>query len=132
MRGITGIIHARDVTKLKLQKRILLHKELFRLQTPRARAAGTPQTHLPTTSVPTVQVSLCKIGKTPDESGITVQALGSPDTTLCAQLLGLVDDFLVDFKERLNVVGSEGDGDEDEILLALFDKVLDGVAGLGA
>lgn len=75
---------------------------------------------------------LCEVSKTPDEGRVAVQALGPPDTTLGAQLLGLVNHLLVDFEQRLDVVGCEGYGNEHQVLLPLFDKVFDCVAGLRA
>ena len=67
-----------------------------------------------------------------DEDGASVEGLRSTDPTFCTEFVGFVDDFLIEFKERFDVVGGEGDGDEDQILLALGDVIFDGVGGLGS
>ena len=60
-----------------------------------------------------------------------VQALRSFDP-VPTRLFRLMDDLLVDFIEGLDMVGSEGYGDEDEVFMALFDVFHDSVGGLGA
>lgn len=44
-----------------------------------------------------------------DERRAAVQAFGA----LYAWLLGLADDFLIEFEQGFDVVGREGDGDEN-------------------
>ena len=71
---------------------------------------------------------LCDIRQRLNEHAIPVQAFD----TLNALLACLVYDLLVKLVERLDVVAGEGDWDQDEVGLALFHVVGDGVACLGA
>ncbi len=60
-----------------------------------------------------------------------VQALSALDAR-AALLVRLVDDLLVELEEGLDVVGGEGDGNQDHVLVALFHVRGDGVGGLRA
>ena len=68
------------------------------------------------------------LGERVDEHRAAVEALGARD----AGTAGVADDLLVELEERLDVIAGEGDGDEQQIGLALGHVGRDGVAGLRA
>lgn len=63
-----------------------------------------------------------------NEHGAVIQTVGPLDRI---RMSALTNDFLVQLVQRLDVVGREGDRDEDEVGLALLDVVLNCVGCLG-
>lgn len=71
------------------------------------------------------------IRQRPNERRTPVQTLRPLDAR-APFLLRFMDDFLIEFEERFDVVACECDGDEDEVRVAFAHVGHDGVGGLGA
>ena len=71
------------------------------------------------------------IRQRPNERRTPVQALRPLDAR-AALLLRFMNDLLIEFEERFDVVAREGDGDEDQVGVAFAHVGHDGVGGLGA
>ena len=110
---------------------MLSKEELLLLKASLTCAARASETHLPGAHLTAVEVSFGQISQAANESHVAVQTFRTCHSAVSSKLVCLVDDFLVNFEESFDVIRSEGNGDEDEILLALLDKVFDGIAGLG-
>lgn len=71
------------------------------------------------------------IRQRPNKRRTPIQTL-RPLNACAPLLLRLMDDFLIEFEERFDVVACECDGDEDEVGVPFTDVGHDGVGGLGA
>ena len=71
------------------------------------------------------------IHQRPNKRRTPIQTLRSLDAR-APFLLRFMDDFLIKFEERFDVVACECDGDEDEVGMAFTDVGHDGIGGLGA
>ena len=122
---ITSVCTDMDADRARFQK---LTEKLLLLQTPLTLTSLTPQPHLPRTAFPTPQVLDSNIRQRLYKHGAPVQTLRPLDT----RVAGLMDNLLVEFVERFDVVACESDRDEDEVCLALSNVMGYCVGGLGA
>lgn len=69
-------------------------------------------------------MSLRDVCKALNEDGAAVETLGSLHSAVSSELVGLMDDFLVDFEESLDVVRCESDRDQDEVFCPFLTRFL--------
>ena len=113
---------------LVTRENLLASKELLRRRAPLTLAAGASQAVLVRAEESTGKMLLGEVGQGLDEDGIAVQTLHALDRVGVSRL---ADDLLVELVKGFDVIGSEGNRNQYEVLLALVDVLLNRGLGLG-